>query len=140
MYKNFRLTDKERQQILESHMSHGYKKPLKEDDSDNKGDAEYIKMKFFDNRIEEFGDEMRNLIDDAQDNFFNWKGDSFNADMESDDNFIKMVGAVINKIESMASQLRAEYLEREPSDDDTYNQPGSEGGISYGKGDQWQGR
>jgi hypothetical protein len=40
----------------------------------------------------------------------------------------------------MSSQLRAEYLEREPSDDDTYNQPGSEGGISYGKGDQWQGR
>jgi hypothetical protein len=30
MYKNFNLTDKERQQILESHKSHGYKQPLKE--------------------------------------------------------------------------------------------------------------
>jgi hypothetical protein len=30
MYKNFKLTDKERKQILESHMSHGYKQPLNE--------------------------------------------------------------------------------------------------------------
>ena len=30
MYKNFKLTEKERQQILESHMSHGYKQPLNE--------------------------------------------------------------------------------------------------------------
>lgn len=30
MYKNFKITEEERQQILESHMSHGYKKPLKE--------------------------------------------------------------------------------------------------------------
>lgn len=33
MYKNFKLTEKERQQILESHMSHGYRKPLNELDS-----------------------------------------------------------------------------------------------------------
>jgi Spy/CpxP family protein refolding chaperone len=30
MYKNFNLTDEERQQIMESHKSHGYKKPLNE--------------------------------------------------------------------------------------------------------------
>jgi len=30
MYKNFKLTDKEKEQILESHKSHGYKKPLNE--------------------------------------------------------------------------------------------------------------
>jgi hypothetical protein len=30
MYKNFNLTEEERQQILESHKSHGYKKPLNE--------------------------------------------------------------------------------------------------------------
>lgn len=30
MYKNFNLTEKERQQILESHKSHGYRKPLNE--------------------------------------------------------------------------------------------------------------
>jgi hypothetical protein len=30
MYKNFNLTDKERKQILESHMSHGYRQPLNE--------------------------------------------------------------------------------------------------------------
>ena len=30
MYKNFNLTDEERQQILEQHKSHGYKKPLSE--------------------------------------------------------------------------------------------------------------
>ena len=30
MYKNFKLTEKERQQILESHMSHGYRQPLNE--------------------------------------------------------------------------------------------------------------
>jgi protein required for attachment to host cells len=30
MYKNFNLTDKERQQIMEQHKSHGYKKPLNE--------------------------------------------------------------------------------------------------------------
>jgi hypothetical protein len=30
MYKNFKLTDKERKQILESHMSHGYRQPLNE--------------------------------------------------------------------------------------------------------------
>ena len=30
MYKNFNLTEEERKQILESHKSHGYKKPLNE--------------------------------------------------------------------------------------------------------------
>jgi hypothetical protein len=30
MYKNFNLTEEERQQIMESHKSHGYKKPLNE--------------------------------------------------------------------------------------------------------------
>lgn len=30
MYKNFRLTDNERKEIMESHKSHGYKKPLNE--------------------------------------------------------------------------------------------------------------
>ena len=30
MYKNFNLTDEERQQIMEQHKSHGYKKPLNE--------------------------------------------------------------------------------------------------------------
>ena len=30
MYKNFKLTDEERKQILESHSSHGYKKPISE--------------------------------------------------------------------------------------------------------------
>jgi hypothetical protein len=27
MYKNFNLTDEERQQIMEQHKSHGYKQP-----------------------------------------------------------------------------------------------------------------
>ncbi len=30
MYRNFNITEKEKKQILESHMSHGYKKPLME--------------------------------------------------------------------------------------------------------------
>ena len=30
MYKNFNITEKEKEQILESHMKHGYKKPLNE--------------------------------------------------------------------------------------------------------------
>ena len=30
MYKNFNITDEERQQIMEQHKSHGYKKPLNE--------------------------------------------------------------------------------------------------------------
>ena len=30
MYKNFKLTEKEKKQILESHMSHGYRQPLNE--------------------------------------------------------------------------------------------------------------
>lgn len=30
MYKNFNLTDEERKQIMESHKSHGYKKPISE--------------------------------------------------------------------------------------------------------------
>lgn len=36
MYKNFSLTDEERQQILEQHKSHGYKKPLSEQSTWNK--------------------------------------------------------------------------------------------------------
>lgn len=35
MYKNFKITEEERQQILESHMSHGYKKPLNEQSNDD---------------------------------------------------------------------------------------------------------
>ena len=36
MYKNFNLTDEERQQIMEQHKSHGYKKPLSEQSTWNK--------------------------------------------------------------------------------------------------------
>ena len=31
MYKNFNLTESERKEIMEMHMSHGYRKPLKEE-------------------------------------------------------------------------------------------------------------
>jgi len=36
MYKNFNLTEKEKKDILEQHGRYGYKKPLKEQDLDNK--------------------------------------------------------------------------------------------------------
>lgn len=32
MYRNFKITEEEKQQILESHKKHGYKKPLNEDE------------------------------------------------------------------------------------------------------------
>lgn len=140
MYKNFKLTEEERQQILESHMSHGYKKPLKENNSDNQNSEEFIKMKFFDKKIEKFEDEMINLIEDAKDNFYNWKGVSFDSDIESSQKFDKLVGMVVNKIEGFANELRMEYLENEPNDDQIMNRPGSEGGISYGGGSNFQGR
>lgn len=35
MYKNFNLTDQERQQIMEMHASHGYKKPMNESSKTN---------------------------------------------------------------------------------------------------------
>jgi hypothetical protein len=31
MYKNFNLTEEERKEIMESHESHGYKKPIRND-------------------------------------------------------------------------------------------------------------
>lgn len=37
MYRNFKLTEEERQQILESHKKHGYGKPLKEQEETNDG-------------------------------------------------------------------------------------------------------
>jgi hypothetical protein len=44
MYKNFTLTESERKEILEMHMSYGYKKPLKEEyiDVDNNIDEDDI--------------------------------------------------------------------------------------------------
>lgn len=136
MYKNFKITDEERKEIMEQHKSHGYKKPLKEssikeDDSNNKSEVDFLIMKFFDKKIEEFEYDMRDLFDESNDKFFQQR------DLHSG---FELIEKVINKIESMASQLKAEYVEREPSDDDIYNQSGSEGGVSYGKGDQWQGR
>lgn len=38
MYKNFRLTDQERKEILEQHQSKGYKQPLKESTLENSVD------------------------------------------------------------------------------------------------------
>lgn len=35
MYRNFKISDKERKQILESHMTHGYRKPLNENSYEN---------------------------------------------------------------------------------------------------------
>jgi hypothetical protein len=46
MYKNFKLTDKERKQILEQHKEHGYRQPLNEQ-STNQRDPKRIA--FFDN-------------------------------------------------------------------------------------------
>jgi hypothetical protein len=207
MYKNFKITEEEKKQILESHMSHGYKKPLnessnkeynqidtcasmgiktvgycdtqgkkpvkscaelgvktpgycyvdtkqpvpnmapksgnsiKEDDSNNQNSEEFIKVKFFDKRIEEFEDEIINLIEDAKDNFYNLKDVSFDVDMESSQKFDKLVGMIVNKIEGFADELRMEYLDKEPSDDQIMNQPGSEGGVSYkSDDDNFQGR
>jgi hypothetical protein len=37
MYKNFTLTESEKEQILKQHKSHGYKKPLNEDIEDEMG-------------------------------------------------------------------------------------------------------
>jgi hypothetical protein len=46
MYKNFNLTDEERQQIMEQHKSHGYKKPLNEQST---GQRDPKRIAFFDN-------------------------------------------------------------------------------------------
>jgi hypothetical protein len=37
MYRNFNLTDEERKQIMEMHQTHGYKKPLVEQEEDFDG-------------------------------------------------------------------------------------------------------
>lgn len=39
MYRNFKISDEERKQILESHMAHGYKKPLNENSYENWQDS-----------------------------------------------------------------------------------------------------
>lgn len=37
MYKNFNLTESEKEEILNKHKAHGYKKPLKEEEDDELG-------------------------------------------------------------------------------------------------------
>lgn len=44
MYKNFSLTDQERKEIMEQHQSHGYKKPLSEQQEQKGTDEEYKLM------------------------------------------------------------------------------------------------
>ena len=41
MYKNFNITDEERQQIMEQHKSHGYKKPINEQSFEDYQDRKY---------------------------------------------------------------------------------------------------
>lgn len=41
MYKNFNLTESEREQILNQHKEHGYKKSLNEESNDSIGNSEY---------------------------------------------------------------------------------------------------
>ena len=137
MYKNFKITEEERQQILESHMSHGYKKPLNdrlinENEPTNPKKEQVFMSKFFNEPIENFEDEIGNLFRDVEQHFTSYDG--------IDDSYYTLLKMVIDKIDQVSDNLRYEHLEKEPSDDDIYNQPGSEGGVSYGGGGNFQGR
>jgi hypothetical protein len=65
MYKNFNLTESEREEILKQHQSHGYKKPLNEMDipSSPSGNGNMVKklMDYFG-----FKKEMERTLDDGR--------------------------------------------------------------------------
>jgi hypothetical protein len=137
MYKNFKITEEEKKQILESHMSHGYKKPLNnrlinENEPTNPKKEQVFMSKFFNGPIENFEDEIGNLFRDVEDHFTSYDG--------IDDSYYTLLKMVIDKIDQVSDNLRIGHLEKEPSDDDIYNQSGSEGGVSYGGGGNFQGR
>lgn len=54
MYKNFKITKKEKQQILEMHKKHGYKKPMNEGDYDEMLDIQHKLTNTDDGPIDEF--------------------------------------------------------------------------------------
>jgi hypothetical protein len=64
MYKNFKITDKERKQILEQHKEHGYRKPLNEA-SDITTNMFFKNLGTWDHIKKEVADEMREIFKDS---------------------------------------------------------------------------
>lgn len=153
MYKNFKITEEERLQILESHMSHGYKKPLNEEMSpenaeffkkqrqsavDNLGNSDsktLFKDKFIsklNSLVYEFEYQLENLMEDA----FEESDNQMDLGVET-----KFANMIISKLDETKDKVKSEYLAIEPNDDQIMNQPGSEGGVSYkSDDDNFQGR
>jgi hypothetical protein len=133
MYKNFKITEEEKKQILESHMSHGYKKPLNEQSNDDS--TQVTNRETLDSKLEKFAISVTGGISDLMDDAFRESANKMDMSISND-----MADKIISLLDEIKDDVRMEHSEREPSDDDIYNQPGFEGGISYGGGGNFQGR
>jgi hypothetical protein len=134
MYKNFKITEEEKKQILESHMSHGYKKPLNEQSDDDS--TQYTDQETLDSKLEKFAISVEGGISDLMEEAFQESSNKMDMSVSDD-----MANKIISLLDEIKNNVRMEHLEKEPSDDDIYNQPGSEGGVSYkGDDDNFQGR
>jgi uncharacterized protein YkvS len=58
MYKNFNLTDEERKQIMEMHQTHGYKKPLVEQEEEDETETGLSLESFVSLRVESYGTQI----------------------------------------------------------------------------------
>ncbi len=69
MYKNFNLTESEKEQILNMHKEHGYKKPLNEDiemeSKDMSLDEAIDKLKMFSEQLEEVSQQFHDTFKDT---------------------------------------------------------------------------
>jgi hypothetical protein len=69
MYKNFNLTESEKEQILNMHKEHGYKKPLNEDiemkSNDMSLDEAIDKLKMFSEQLEEMSQQFYDMFKDT---------------------------------------------------------------------------
>jgi hypothetical protein len=120
MYKNFKITEKEKKQILEMHLSHGYKKPLNEQQFDDQQQSDNERYEFSPNRIyiltnnvvfylndnEEEHDQIRieAEIDTEFGDLISYEIDENDSDMSDDE--------IINKLKEKISNG---YLNKFPS-------------------------
>ena len=101
MYKNFNLTDEERKQIMEMHQSHGYKKPLineeeEEEEEDNEmkiGSLAFLQTKKFsiDVYTGEYDNSTFTLTQDYDGNIVDIEVDMNMSDIYSDEQLIEFI-------------------------------------------------
>jgi len=131
MYKNFNLTESEREQILNMHKEHGYKKPLNEDiemeSKDMSLDEAIDKLKMFSEQLEGMSQQFYDMFKNTP--YWDYVEQMYDgvrsvSDMEMNYTRTDQTGENVSRVIEV---LRSDFGEDSSVESDNDDMPGFEG-------------